>query len=218
MTTHDAGTRLDQLYRRLTVPLAGRVAGWPGVTPNRVSGVAFATGGLLAPLLAARRRPRLAGLAFLAGDVLDYLDGDVARAQRSTSAAGDVLDGVLDRYTDALCVGAMGLVAAGVFGPPRPALLLGTPSPRTANLVTLAAVTGCLLPSYVKALSVANDRNTPQSIGGRGTRNRIVWAGLLCDQPFWTTAVLAVLSHVAAVHRAVYTISRRGERTGPSPA
>src|SRR2546423_11257769 len=130
MTTHDAGTRLDQLYRRFPEPLAARVARYRWVTPDRVSSAAFVAGGVVAPLLVFRTRLRSAGVAFALSDLLDYLDGDVARAQDTTSAQGDILDGILDRYTDLLCVGAMTMAAAGGFDGQRrtPAAFIGAPS------------------------------------------------------------------------------------------
>ncbi len=44
---------------------------------------------------------------FVCGDILDYLDGDVARRQGTACAAGAIFDAVLDRYTDFLVIGAL---------------------------------------------------------------------------------------------------------------
>src|SRR5438105_1836591 len=117
------------MYRHVTRPLARWMASWPGVTPNRVSIAAFLAGGAVAPVLMCRGRLRAAGLVFALSDVLDYLDGDVARAQGSASTQGDVLDGVLDRYTDIVCLAAMTASAAGAFGGVRPAAVVGRPAP-----------------------------------------------------------------------------------------
>lgn len=53
------------------------------------------------------------------------------------------------------------------------------PGSRLGLTVSIAAMIGSLLPSYIQALSVVNGRKTVRSIGGRGTRNRIVFTGLL---------------------------------------
>jgi phosphatidylglycerophosphate synthase len=214
MSTHDAGTKLDQLYRRVTEPLAARIATWPGVTPNRVSLAAFLAGGVAAPLLIVAGKQRSAGIAFVASDLLDYLDGDVARAQGSSSARGDVLDGILDRYTDFLCIGAMSLVSAGLIGAKgsRPAAPIAAPSRRMAYVAGIAAMIGSLIPSYVQALATANGRRSTQSIGGRGTRNRVVFTGLLIRRPYWSLWTLAVLGNIASIHRATFVLSRRGEK------
>jgi phosphatidylglycerophosphate synthase len=219
MGTHDPGTRLDQLYRRVTEPLAARIARYRWVTPNRVSVAAFVAGGVAAPALISRGHPRAAGVAFYLSDLLDYLDGDVARAQGTMSARGDVLDGILDRYTDLLCIGAMSLAAAGAFGDDSgTAAFIGTPNARVAWPVGLAALIGSLMPAYIQALAVANDRGTIQSIGGRGTRNRVVFAGLLAGEPFWSLVIIALLSNLAALHRAKYTLGPQGERSKGSAA
>lgn len=220
MSTHDDGTVLDQMYRHVTRPLAAKLAPYRFVTPNRVSVAAFVAGGVIAPLLISRDRLRAAGLAFVVSDMLDYLDGDVARAQGTMSTGGDILDGILDRYTDVLCLGAMTVASAGGFrrrrrGGPAP---VRQPGGRIAAVVGLAATVGSVMPSYIKALAVANGHaGTVQSIGGRGTRNRVIFTGLLARDCFWTLATIGFLSHAASLHRAASTLAvaaRRDRRAG----
>lgn len=222
MSTHHPGTALDQLYRHVTVPLARRLARVPGVTPNRVSLAAFAAGGVAAPLLVAGRRLRAAGAVFALSDLLDYLDGDVARAQGTASAQGDILDGILDRYTDFFCISALSLFAGGVLGgeehPRGAAAARAGQDGHTALLVGFAAMIGCLLPSYVQALAVANGQRTVQSVGGRGTRNRIIFLGLLARRPFWSLTAIALLSNATTVHRAVHLLRASGEQPPPVAA
>jgi phosphatidylglycerophosphate synthase len=167
-----------------------------------VSVAAFLFGGIASPALVLRGRLTLAGLAYLLGDVLDYLDGDVARAQGTASQTGDILDGVLDRYTDILTAGSMTVasVRAAKGGPQR------------AAAAGWCASVGVVLPSYVQAVAFANGRQTVHSIGGRGTRNRITWVSLICRRPLYGLLANAFLSHVAAAHRAVHVLSQ------PEPA
>lgn len=210
MSTHDDGTVLDQMYRRVTRPLAAKLARYRFITPNRVSVAAFVAGGVVAPLLISQNRTRAAGLAFVVSDMLDYLDGDVARAQGTMSTGGDILDGILDRYTDVLCLGAMAVASAGGFrghSAAKPAFI-GRPSGRLAAVVGLAATIGSVMPSYIKALAIANGHSgTVQSIGGRGTRNRVIFTGLLSGDTFWTLATIGFLSNAASVHRATSTLA-----------
>lgn len=213
MPVHDDGTKLDQAYRRISKPIAAWLARYPFVTPNRVSVASFLAGGVVAPALVVSDRLRPAGFAYYVSDLLDYLDGDVARAQGTSSTRGDVLDGILDRYTDLLCAAALTLAASGV-NDRRPASLVGEPSRNGILVLGLAAAIGSLIPSYVHALAVANGRRTTQSIGGRGTRNRVIILGLLTRQPFWTLVVLASLSNVAAIHRSAYVLGPKGEQDG----
>jgi phosphatidylglycerophosphate synthase len=210
MSTHDDGTTLDQMYRHVTRPLAVKLAPYRFITPNRVSIAAFVAGGLAAPLLIAQSRLRAAGLAFVVSDMLDYLDGDVARAQGTASTTGDILDGILDRYTDFLCLGAMTMASAGGFrkhGLRKPAFIR-QPSSRLAQVVGAAAMIGSVMPSYIKALAIANgQQGTVQSIGGRGTRNRVIFTGLLAGDTFWTLAVIGFLSNATSLHRAASTMA-----------
>ncbi|MFF1594688.1 CDP-alcohol phosphatidyltransferase family protein [Streptomyces sp. NPDC058286] len=212
MSTHDAGTKLDQSYRIITKPLAKRLARHRWITPNRVSTAAFISGGLIAPALVSRRHRRAAGIAFMIGDLLDYLDGDVARAQNKSSASGDMLDGIYDRYTDFFVLGAMMLASR------TPSETNTDRSNELAVPVGLSALIGSLMPSYIKAVAVANGHiGTVQSIGGRGTRNRIIWAGLLAGDTFWTLVIIGIISNYASIHRAHSTLKEARRRESETP-
>ena len=75
----------------LAVPLARVIARWAWVTPNRLTGGAFAFG-LAAAGSFALGWFRIAGLLFILRFFFDCLDGRVARLQRSSSARGASLD------------------------------------------------------------------------------------------------------------------------------
>ena len=124
-------------YRDRVAPYVARLArpflGW---RPDRVSWLAFglaaAAGGVAAlvrwttPLLFLA----VAALIFLTG-LFDVLDGAVARATQRTSARGDFLDHVLDRYADFLIV--VGIAIPGFVDP----------------LLALFALASLLLASYM---------------------------------------------------------------------
>jgi archaetidylinositol phosphate synthase len=153
-----------------SVALARRV----GLTPNAVSVVAFALA-----VLAAAAFAYATAVAYAAGAVLvflngwlDLVDGSLARATGGGSAAGDLLDHVLDRYADvALVVG----FAAGVG----------------RYDLGLAAVTGVLLTSYLgtQAQAVGLDR---VYAGVLGRADRLALSGV-------TAAVAAVSPTVSGV-------------------
>jgi phosphatidylglycerophosphate synthase len=203
MATHDPGTLPDRLYRGLTSRVAVRVAPYRWITPNRVSIAAFVAGGIAAPIAIVTDPLWLAGVAFAVSDFLDYLDGDVARAQGTMSREGDILDGVLDRCTDFLVIGALMVLLADPTYRATDFLIGGAaPISQPAGLILgLAALLGALLPSYITAVTVANGKRTVQSVGGRGTRNRIVIVGLLLGQPLWTLAVVAIVGLVGSAQR-----------------
>ncbi len=202
MATHDAGTTLDRLYRNVTTPVGVFLAKYGWITPNRVSVAAFVAGGVVTPIAILSMPLWVAAVAFAVSDLLDYVDGDVARAQDRMSREGDILDGILDRYTDFFAISAM--IYLLISAAPGSASVLGGHyfgAPGDVLLIGLAALLGSMLPAYVQAVTVANGKRTVQSIGGRGTRNRVLIAGLALNQPLWTLIVLAVLGNLGTLHR-----------------
>ncbi len=121
--------RVDAYVARLARPFLG----W---TPNRLSGVAIGLAIGAAVLAAAVRwtTPLLflpvAALIFLSG-LFDVLDGAVARSTGRTSARGDFLDHVLDRYADLVLV--VGIAASSYANP----------------VIALLALVSLLLTSYM---------------------------------------------------------------------
>lgn len=90
----------------LATPLALRLAQVPGVTPNRVTGLAalLAVGSALCFVTG---RLRLGGALFLLRFFVDCLDGNVARAQGTSSARGAALDIAADVGGIALTMAAL---------------------------------------------------------------------------------------------------------------
>lgn len=123
--------RLRPLADRLLDPFV-RATKATGLTPDAVSALAFllAVGAGLS-FYQARPGSYLLGaaLVFLNG-WLDLLDGALARELATDSAAGDLLDHVLDRYADVIVVAGL----AGGIG---------------QYALGFAAVTGVLLTSYL---------------------------------------------------------------------
>jgi len=101
------------------------------------------------------------------GDILDYLDGDLARRQGRNSREGAIFDATLDRYTDFLVVGALTYLTAVVLDR-YPDLLIGHLSfltSETALILGLAALLGAMLTPYVKAKTEAEGKNSTVTIG-----------------------------------------------------
>jgi archaetidylinositol phosphate synthase len=127
---------LDQLRpiaNRVLEPFVG-LADRLGLSPDAISVAALLLAvGAAGSFVVASEMPRLylagAVLVFLNG-WLDLLDGALARRQEIDSAAGDLLDHVLDRYADLVLVAGL---AAGV----------------EQYALGFAAVTGVLMTSYL---------------------------------------------------------------------
>jgi archaetidylinositol phosphate synthase len=115
---------------KILSPAAKRLS---NVNPNylSVASLAFA---VIAALLYVFEWPHfllLAAIAVLVSGALDALDGKVARISSKASKRGDFLDHVIDRYSDAIILGAIAV------------------SPRCPVSFGLFAVIGVLLASYM---------------------------------------------------------------------
>ncbi|QFU83694.1 CDP-alcohol phosphatidyltransferase family protein [Natronorubrum aibiense] len=176
-----------------------------GMSPDGVSIVAFGMAILAAVafLLGGRADPIwyvvAAILVFLNG-WLDIVDGALAREQNVASAGGDLLDHVLDRYADIVVIGGL---AAGLED-----YLLG-----------FLAVTGVVMTSYLgtQAQAVGLDR-VYGGLVGRADRLAIIGLVGFLAYPIsgtyggltligWLLVFLAVVGHLTALQRFVYSWS-----------
>jgi CDP-diacylglycerol--glycerol-3-phosphate 3-phosphatidyltransferase/archaetidylinositol phosphate synthase len=179
------------------------------VTADRVSFFGFIMGGVAAAGLVLADQWILAAVAFVVADFADYIDGDVARAQSTASDRGDILDGVLDRYVDFLILLALTLRALDVVGGSSRSMAGLGPAPLwTIAVAGALAIFGAIMPSYVRAVASANGRSTPESVGGRGTRNRVIVVAILVAQPAWGLVIVALLANAAALHRVAVSLAR----------
>ncbi len=147
--------------------------------------------------------------AFVAlGDLLDYLDGELARKQGSSSREGAIFDAVLDRYTDFLVIGALTYLTAVILDPQRD-LYIGKMTfmtSETALLLGLAALLGSALTPYIRAKTEAEGKKSIVTIGDRSWRNRILVVGLFAGQPVWTLAAIAAVANFSAIRRLAYAM------------
>jgi CDP-diacylglycerol--glycerol-3-phosphate 3-phosphatidyltransferase len=86
----------------------GRVLSRTGVTPDFLTYLSLGLTLFTVPF-AAVGRFEAAGAVLILGSSFDALDGIVARELGQTSDAGEVLDSVLDRYSDAFALAGLGL-------------------------------------------------------------------------------------------------------------
>ena len=193
---------LRPLADRLIDPLVSG-AKRAGLTPDAVSVLALvAAAGAAGSFYAAAGDPRLylvGATLVLCNGVLDLIDGGLARELETASAAGDLLDHVLDRYADILIIGGL---AAGVG---RYAL-------------GLAAVTGVLMTSYLGTQAQAVDLDRVYG-GVLGRADRLALTGIVTAVASvvrataaeltavgWLLVVFAVVGHVTALQRFYYAM------------
>jgi len=160
--------------------------------------VASASLGVLSGLLFALGLPFVAGLSAAFSQILDGVDGQLARITERESTAGAFLDSVVDRYTDgALVIGlVIYLARSQVFESLWVLLLVGA-----------AAFIGSSLISYssTRAESLGIDLGKP-TLASKGTRvSVIVLFGLLT--PLWQGAPIIALFYLA-LHSNVVVVTR----------
>jgi CDP-diacylglycerol--glycerol-3-phosphate 3-phosphatidyltransferase len=136
---------------------------------------------------------------FVAGSILDILDGALARAGGKTTPFGAFLDSTTDRIGEAAMLGAIALVFHRHDQP-------------VALAVAFAAVAGSLLVSYTRARAEALGLRGDVGIGSRAERVVVITGGLvLAPISIWllvsaisllaATAWLTVLQRILHVRR-----------------
>lgn len=135
-------------------------------------------------------------LLVLAASILDGVDGEIARLQVRTSAAGALVDGVLDRIADAVVLVALALWALDEGADPR--LVVG---------MAVAATAGAMLSMATKdkitvlAIPPAPERWIGFFLGGRDGRLLLVTVFALLGQPLAGLTVVAITSAISLAVR-----------------
>jgi CDP-diacylglycerol--glycerol-3-phosphate 3-phosphatidyltransferase len=135
------------------------------LTPNAISLTGLA-GNLLAAFLVFERYFFLAGIAFVAGSIMDTLDGRYSRMSGKGSPFGAFLDSTLDRMEEGVVLTAVGAYFASRGN-------------ETAVAATVAAVLFSLMVSYTRARAEALDVECKVGIASRAVRVVILSIGLL---------------------------------------
>ncbi len=190
--------------------MAEYLAPYRWITPNRISFTGFLLGGIAAAVGALVLPLWTAGAFVALGDLLDYLDGELARKQGRSSREGAIFDAVLDRYTDFVVIGALTYLTAVILDPQRDVFIgkMTFMTSETAFLLGLAALLGSALTPYVRAKTEAEGKTSILTIGDRNWRNRILVVGLFAGQPVWTLAAIAAVANFSAVRRLIFAMGK----------
>lgn len=199
------------LNRPLSIRFTNVVAN-TGLTPNGVTWIAFAVA-LAGAATFAVGLPWIGGLLVQLASILDGSDGELARLRLETSAAGSLLDTVLDRYADAAVIAGLMLGALGQGL--SPLLVVGA---------AMAALAGAPLSALIKDrmqwLAVGRGEHRrynpllhdPRWLSwlpvNRDGRCFVVFLAGLIGQPLWALLLLGVVVHIAAVARVVNGMRR----------
>lgn len=169
------------------------------VTPNALtaSGVTLCLLASVAVLFEDRNRILVywvAAVVFVAGSLLDILDGALARAGGKTTPFGAFLDSTTDRVSEGFMLTAIAYVLARDHHPVLVA-------------VVMAAVAGSFLVSYTRARAEALGLRGDVGIGSRAERVVVITAGLVLA-PWgvlpWAIALLACTAWVTVGQRVLH--------------
>ena len=151
-------TALRPRFIRYLEPVAGVFVRF-GITPNQISFLALAAGGLCAYLFF-EREFLMGSLALLVSAVLDLIDGSVARKTNAHTNFGAVFDWIVDKYVDALA-----LLGIGLAGIPIISQFLAVP-PLADFAVVSVAIIGSLMNTFIKPVVYA-EIGYREKVGGK---------------------------------------------------
>ncbi len=162
------------------------------LTPNAIS-LTGLVGNVIAAVLVYQELFLLGGLAFIAGSIMDTLDGRYSRMSGKGSPFGAFLDSTLDRMEEGIVLTAVGAYFAARGN-------------EAAVAATVAAVLFSLMVSYTRARAEALGVECKVGIADRAVRVVILSAGLLLtglglDVLAISVYVLAALSVVTVLQR-----------------
>jgi CDP-diacylglycerol--glycerol-3-phosphate 3-phosphatidyltransferase len=135
------------------------------LTPNKISLTGFVLN-VAAAVLVTQRLFFLAGVAFIAGSLMDVLDGRYSRMSGKGSPFGAFLDSTLDRVEEGIVLAAV----AAYFADRGDELAVGA---------TVLAVVGSYMVSYTRARAEALGVECKVGIATRPVRVVILSAGLV---------------------------------------
>jgi CDP-L-myo-inositol myo-inositolphosphotransferase len=186
------------LNRRVSTRISMRLARLKHPpSPDLVSVISAAVVGL-GGLGFAAGYPWLGGILAQLGSILDGVDGEIARLTGRQSKAGALLDTVLDRLADIVLLVGVAFAALQVL------------NPTSALLLSLLAVTGDLLVTYLHAYGEKVAGVHPVLVGripgiaSRDVRLFTVFILGLVGRPDWALAAVAALGYA-------YTLAKTGE-------
>lgn len=136
----------------------------------------------------------LAAVVFVAGSLLDILDGALARAGGKTTPFGAFLDSTTDRVSEGFMLTAIAYILAIHHHPVFVA-------------VAMAAMAGSILVSYTRAKAETLGLRGDVGIGSRAERVVVITAGLVLA-PWgvlpWALVLLACTAWITVVQRVLH--------------
>ncbi|MCD6492410.1 MAG: CDP-alcohol phosphatidyltransferase family protein [Archaeoglobaceae archaeon] len=179
----------EVVYRKFSRPIARFLAKF-NVNPTLITFIATFVG-LFSGYLIAMGEIYKGVVVLFVSQILDCVDGDLARITDRVTKVGGFLDRVFDRFVDAAII--MGIIAL---------------SPSDLWLVGTLAIVGSFGVSMSRAMAEAEGAVCKVGIGGRDTRLAIIMIGLILNYYFATLLIVAILGFITTIHRIVHTLKQ----------
>ncbi len=179
----------EVVYRKFSRPIARFLAKF-NVNPTLITFIATFVG-LFSGYLIAIGEIYKGVVVLFVSQILDCVDGDLARITNRVTKVGGFLDRVFDRFVDAAVI--MGIIAL---------------SPSDLWLVGTLAIVGSFGVSMSRAMAEAEGAVCKVGIGGRDTRLAIIMIGLILNYYFATLLIVAILGFITTIHRIVHTLKQ----------
>jgi len=179
----------EYVYRKVSRPIAKELAKF-NVNPNSITIVSTVIGIASGFVIAMGKVVEGVILIFIS-QILDCVDGDLARSTNRVTRVGAYLDRVFDRFVDSAIV--IGIVAL---------------NPLELWLPGFLAIVGSFGVSITRVMAEAEGATCKVGIGGRDTRLAIIMIGLILGYLSEVLWVVAILGFITTVHRIVHTIKQ----------
>ncbi|MBC7109911.1 MAG: CDP-alcohol phosphatidyltransferase family protein [Archaeoglobi archaeon] len=156
-----------------------------GFQPNHLTllGLFFS---LISAYFIINQRMTLGAIFLLISGFMDMMDGALARTENLESDFGGFFDSVMDRYVEIIIFLSLGLAGVSWF-------------------YVFLAMSGSLMVSYTRARAEKVIERCDVGIAERGERLLILIAGLLTGRVEEAVIIVAVLAHLTALQRILYT-------------
>ena len=183
-------------FRKIVSPVVAIFVRYQ-LNPNWLTTISFFVS-VAAAIQFGRGALRGGALLTLLGGLFDMIDGAVARASQRVTRFGALYDSTLDRYAEILTLMGIGYFFFNSNG-------RGLESGLFVSMVVLAALSGSLMVSYVRARAEALNFECKVGIVQRPERVVLIGVGALISPSglVWAMIAIAFFANMTAIQRII---------------
>ena len=184
----------EYVLRRISIPIAKYIAPY-NIDPNIITVIGFIIGIFSAIMIS--QSYLIAGLILIIlSQIVDVVDGDLARITKTTSKAGMFLDSLLDRIVDTAMILGLTMIDYPKLG------ILG-----------IGAISGSIIVSYVRKQAEAAGVECKVGFATRDIRNLVIILAITfqifySNSIYYFFIILVIITYFTIIQRAVYTFKK----------